>query len=120
MTQCEGKLAAQVVFFQPETTSEDWARTDLWSSASIIPGVEVFADPGGKEFRRFGAATSGQVLLYDSGGQLMFQGGITSARGHSGDNFGRSTIVGFVRGTASKDEFSCCSQTPVFGCPLFD
>lgn len=120
MTQCERKLSAHVVFFQPEATREDWAQTDLWTSASIIPGVEVFADHGGKEFRRFGAATSGQVLLYDSGGQLIFQGGITSARGHSGDNLGRNSIVGLLSGTASKGELSCCSEAPVFGCPLFD
>jgi len=121
MAQCEGKLNAHVAFFQPDDAKSDWSQTDLWFSASRIPDVEVFADEEGSEARRFGAATSGQVLLYDSDGELLFQGGITSARGHAGDNVGRSSIVRLLGKTRRPiRERSSSTEAPVFGCPLFD
>src|SRR5712691_5642885 len=61
------------------------------------------------------APTSGQTVLYDSQGRLLFSGGITGSRGHSGDNAGRSSIVSLVNaGVADQKE------TIVFGCPLFN
>jgi hypothetical protein len=49
-------------------------------------------DVGGAEASRFGARTSGYVLLYDASGKLTFQGGITGSRGHAGENIGRRTL----------------------------
>ena len=57
-----------------------WARTGLWDQAEAIPGVRIWTDVGAVEARRFGAATSGLVLVYDASGRLVFQGGITPAR----------------------------------------
>ena len=71
-------------------------------------------DNDGIEARRFGSSASGQVLLYNPQGKLLFSGGITASRGHSGDNDGRTAIVALLtQGQAAKDE------TPVFGCQLF-
>ena len=53
--------------------------------------------------------------LYDAGGQLRFSGGITPARGHAGDNAGRSAIVALVESASSAPV-----ETPVFGCSLLD
>jgi hypothetical protein len=115
MARCEERVSAYVLFYQPEGFSNQWAQTDLWQSAAAIPGVIVRRDEGGIEARRFRAATSGQVLLYESGGQLLFSGGITGSRGHSGDNAGRTAIVSLLtQGTAERN------QTFVFGCSLFD
>jgi hypothetical protein len=114
MVEGQGRLNANVVFVRPKDFPEDWEKTDLWSSVAIIPGVKVSVDDGGIEARRFGSQTSGQVMVYDAHGELLFSGGITASRGHSGDNEGRSAIVSLLtHGEIGKRE------TPVFGCPLF-
>lgn len=113
MAHCQGKFSAQVWFIQPEGMSEDWVKTDLWHAAAAIPGVQVNVDHAGEEARRFQAVTSGQTLLYDSEGGLVFQGGITLARGHAGDNPGRDAIESLL-----KQKITHASSPPVFGCAL--
>jgi hypothetical protein len=79
-----------------------------------MPGQEsVTNDPEGREARLFGAETSGQVVLFDPSGRQRFQGGITAARGHSGDNFGRQRVIGIIQGTKDSE-----GDFPVFGCRL--
>src|SRR5206468_5995539 len=92
---------------------EEWAKTDLFDAAAAMPGVEVHIDDGGKEARRFGSATSGMALLYDASGRLVFNGGITSARGHAGDNAGSAAIIAALQGDAAVR-----NQAMVFGCQL--
>ena len=115
MAQCEGKLDASVIFFSPESSAQGWEQTPLRREAAAIPGVRVLDDKGGREARRYGAETSGQTMLYDASGHLLFSGGITASRGHSGDNAGRSAIVALVNsGRADRN------STPAFGCSLLD
>jgi len=93
---------------------EKWEIAGLWESVANMPGVKLSVDNDGIEARRFGSSTSGHVMLYNTQGQLVFSGGITAARGHSGENDGRSAIVALLtQGQAATDE------TPVFGCQLF-
>lgn len=114
MAESQERVNANVVFVRPSEFPEEWERTDLWNSVATIPGVKLSVDQGGVEAHRFGSQTSGQVVLYSPEGQLLFSGGITSSRGHSGDNEGRSAIVALLtQGRADK------SETPVYGCPLF-
>lgn len=108
-----GQLTAQVVFYRPRQSVDDWAKTALWHRAEGIPGITVRVDAGGDEARRFGVATSGETLMYDSRGLLRFRGGITAARGHSGDNPGRASLQNYFRTGVLE-----LSQTPVFGCSL--
>lgn len=113
MAQSQGRVTAYALFVKPEGSSDDWEKTDLWQSAASIPGVNVVIDDG-VEAQRFCAVTSGQTVLYDAEGHLLFSGGITGSRGHSGDNAGRSAIVSLLNnGEAERTE------TSVFGCPLF-
>jgi len=113
MAHSQGVLNARVLFVKPGGFGDAWEKTDLWTSAADIPGVSVTTDENGVEARRFGSATSGQVALYSAEGQLVFSGGITGSRGHSGDNDGRSAIQSLLAtGKASK------ADAPVFGCPL--
>ena len=72
--------------------------------------------PGGIESRRFGAATSGQALLYAADGRLLFAGGITESRGH------RATTRAARRSPRSSWSGGSgrAGHTPVYGCPLFD
>lgn len=114
MAQTRGRVTAYVLFLKPAGSSDDWEKTDLWQSAAGIPGVSVVVDDDGVEARRFHAETSGQTVLYDAAGRLLFSGGITGSRGHSGDNTGRSTLVSLLNtGEAER------KAAFVFGCPLF-
>ena len=114
-----------MLFLKPEGFSNGWEQTDSWRIAAALPGVTAVRDDSGREARRFGAATSGQTLLYDAGGALLFSGGITAARGHAGDNAGRSELVSLLnRGRSDRTRTLNLGQsvhdaTSVFGCPLF-
>ena len=115
MTACQKKMRTQVVFIRPEKFNEEWVKTDLWESAVHMPGVEAIVDDLGRESQIFHTDVSGQTMLYDGPGNLVFSGGITSARGHEGDNDGRDAIVTFLtKGVILK------KQTPFFGCLLFN
>jgi hypothetical protein len=111
MQRFRGQLTAHVLFVRPPGTPEGWERTDTWRRASDIPGVVVRLDRDGVEAKRFRAFTSGQALLYDGRGRLLYNGGLTGARGHEGDNLGRRAIVallnGEVRGPLSHNVFGC-------------
>jgi len=103
-----------VVFLKPATFGEGWEQTDLWRTAKRLPSVAVVRDDDGVEARSFGAATSGQTLLYDRAGVLQFSGGITGSRAHQGDNTGRQSLLTLLNGGQNAR-----SGTNVFGCPLF-
>lgn len=113
MAQAQGRVTAYALFVKREGTSDDWEKTDLWQSAASIPGVNIVVDDG-VEAERFHAETSGQTVLYDAEGHLLFSGGITGSRGHSGDNAGRSAIVSLLNSGEAEQ-----AETSVFGCPLF-
>lgn len=115
MAHSQGRLNAYVLFVKPEGASDDGDISDLWQSAKDIPGVKVILDGDGKEAHIFHAATSGQTLLYDPRGRLLFSGGITGSRGHFGDNAGQTSIVSIVNAETPNQ-----TETSVFGCPLFD
>ena len=114
MARAHGLVNANVVFVKPKDFPEEWEKTDLWSSAAMIPGVKVMLDEEGIEAHRFGSQTSGQIMLYSADGRLLFSGGITSSRGHSGDNDGRNSLISFLTNGSGEQ-----TETPVFGCPLF-
>lgn len=115
LARFHGQVNAHVVFLKPAKMEINWEKSDLWRTASSIPGVTVSTDDGGIEARRFHSETSGETLLYDKSGVLKFQGGITLSRGHAGDNPGRSALQELLLG---KDSASI--KTPVFGCSLFE
>jgi hypothetical protein len=107
------KTRIEVVFVRPEGTPDEWAKSDLWTRAREIPGVEVLEDREGVEAKRFGAETSGQAALFDASGALVFRGGITPARGHEGDSAGQDRIRAIIAGEDPE-----LRESPVFGCAL--
>jgi hypothetical protein len=113
LAQCDQRVAAHVFFLKPAGQTDDWVRSDLWRSVAGMPGLILHEDVGGREAAYFGAATSGQVLLYDPRGRLLFRGGITAARGHAGDNAGAAQILALLSGGGRMSR-----ATPVFGCAL--
>ncbi len=110
-----GRLDASVIFLKPPGFSDTWTKTSLWHSAAAIPGVSVVVDDG-REARMFGAATSGQTMVYDRSGRLLFSGGITAARGHYGDNAGASAIAALLEQPTTPHDGG---KTAVYGCALF-
>ena len=116
MTSSQDCVRAYVVFHVPESATREWVATDLVAKALAIPGVFVKHDPGGIETRRFRIKTSGHVLLYDKAGRLSFSGGITSARGHAGDNEGSRKLIARIKANPSTER----AEQIVFGCPILD
>ena len=113
MARMRGRVDAYVLLYAPRSEGSQFTQTRLMRDAGSIPGVHPMEDADGAESRRFGAATSGQALLYDSHGALLFNGGITASRGHSGGNYGRDAILSLLEtGTAAR------RTSPVFGCSL--
>jgi hypothetical protein len=105
---------AYVVFMAPRRFADGWEKTDLWRQAAALPGVTVVDDDDGHEARHFGAETSGQTMLYDERGALLFSGGITGARAHAGDNAGRQSLVALLNRQPARR-----NAPSVFGCSLF-
>ena len=116
MARVQGLVTAHVLFVKPRNFPQGWEETDLWRHAASIPGVRVTADEDGVEANLFGAATSGQVVLYDANGALLFSGGITASRGHAGDSPGRQAIIELLTGTGVRPG----AHSAVFGCSLHD
>ena len=110
----EHQIDTYVLMLAPSSARRDWVRSPLWQKAAAIPEITVVADPDGRQAAGFGAVTSGQALLYDASGHLVFSGGITASRGHEGDNAGRTAIERLVR-----QDHADRSSTFVFGCALF-
>jgi hypothetical protein len=115
MTQAQGLVSAYVLVWTPADGDAAWAHTALADAAAGIPGVTVVADEGGLEAARFGALTSGNTVIYDRRGRLLFAGGITGARGHAGDNAGRDAAVAGLKNASGP-----AARAAVFGCSLRD
>jgi len=115
LAKTAGKVSVRVLFFKPAQGSNDWTNTTLYRTAASISGVTALEDIDGQEAGRFGANTSGYVVLYKPSGDLLFKGGITAGRGHAGDNAGESALVALILG-----QDSAIRQTAVYGCSLFN
>jgi hypothetical protein len=122
MTRCHDKVECHVMFFHPDGEDVDWIKTDSWNSADSIDGVHVNSDPHSRLATVFGVRTSGHALLYEPNGHLLFEGGITLARGHRGANPGRTALLALIRRDGSNvrsKEADAVPESPcVFGCPL--
>ncbi|MEI6805673.1 MAG: hypothetical protein WCK49_04110 [Myxococcaceae bacterium] len=113
--QINSKLNTVIIFVTAPNSDNSWKNTALWAGAKLIPNAQILLDKGALEADRFGAKTSGQVLLYDKQGHLVFSGGITNTRGHLGDSSGKTAVISFVNENRLDHP-----STPVFGCVLKD
>ena len=112
MERSQGTVSAWVLFVMPDATGSGRDSSPTWKQAQRIPGVHVLLDPKGAEGLRFGGLTSGHVVLYDRRGLLRFSGGITGARGHTGDNLGMRQLLALVH------DGRAAAAHAVYGCPL--
>jgi hypothetical protein len=114
-TRCAGRMTAIVVFVTFDDLSTGVLETDLWREANALSGVRLAIDDDRELQSQFKPTCSGETFLYDLHGRLMFQGGITPSRGHSGDSVGQDAIMALVTsGTGGP------ITSPVFGCALQD
>jgi hypothetical protein len=110
--QCHDRVSVHAVLLGTPFLDR-WGRSKIERDLASLRDVHVSSDREGVEARRFGVATSGHALLYDSGGQLLFSGGITAAQGHAGDNYGRAAVLDRILNNVGGR-----AGSPVFGCPL--
>ena len=102
-----------VVIVQPPGLTQEIRNSVIAKAARGISGAVVVGDPGGKEAKQFGAATSGQLFAFGPDGKERFRGGITSARGHYGPSDGLDALTAVLNGTSPN-----LTSTPVYGCSL--
>jgi hypothetical protein len=105
-------VIVRVQLATPADAPEGWSRTLLRDQAALLPGATILDDDG-REAARFGALTSGHVILFAADGRRLFSGGVTAGRGHRGGNPGRDALLAALR------DGSAAVNAPVFGCPLF-
>ncbi|MBK6533859.1 MAG: RedB protein [Deltaproteobacteria bacterium] len=103
--------AVRVVF--RDDPDGDVTSAPTWSMAARMAGARRVLDRGGLEASRLGATTSGLVLLFDPEGALRFRGGVTSGRGHEGNNDGAAALESALRGRPGARAWA-----RVFGCGL--
>jgi len=113
MSRFSAQLTAYVEVASPNGAPPDWPDGATRDAATSIAGVHLVVDADEREAHRFGAMTSGHVVLYDADGALRYSGGITGARGHVGDNAGLDTVAAILDGMHDLHAIG-----PVFGCPL--
>lgn len=112
LTRQQGKVAALLLFVQPEGEDASFIHGALWDRAGQWPDVQRTIDVDGTVSKRLGAHTSGTALLYAPDGRLLFRGGLTVARGHEGDSPGAERMTVLLAGQPA------LSTAPVFGCGL--
>jgi hypothetical protein len=115
LAQFPDNLCVHVLVYRPSDGSDGWEETDLVRKVRKIHGVLVYSDQDAFEAQRFGARTSGQVVLYGASGELLFRGGLTASRGHQGDSPSQQAVKALLRGQPPE-----LFDAPVFGCPLLN
>lgn len=101
-----------VLLYKPPNELDSWLEGALLDACRRMH-CQVRPDPGGRLAASLGSLTSGGVVLYDADGKLRYQGGITSSRGHEGDNAGERAIIEILQGHRDSHR-----SMPVFGCPI--
>jgi hypothetical protein len=102
-----------VVATVPIGADDQWLESDTVDRVRELAATRLFVDRGGVEAARFGASTSGLVMLFDEQGTRRYAGGITVSRAHEGDNVGRDAVEQILRGKGGQ-----VSEIPPFGCRL--
>lgn len=107
------ELSAQLVFMRTPKLEKLFVENPLISKAKTLPRTEIVFDEHGEEAKIFGAETSGHSYFYNEKSELIFNGGLTMARGHEGASVGKESILSYFKGKKSTQ------NTLVFGCDIF-
>jgi hypothetical protein len=112
LTRVPAGCDTTVLIYKPADQPDSWLEGALLDTCRRMH-CQVRPDPDGRLASSLGSLTSGGVVLYDADGRLRYQGGITSSRGHEGDNAGEQAIIDILSGRRSSHK-----AMPVFGCPI--
>ena len=112
MAAGSGRIDFLAVVTRPNGWKEDIEQSASWKRARAIPGLKTYTD-NQREAIRFGAQTSGHLFLFAPSGQRVFEGGITAARGHQGENSGLRAAMNLALGKVEPKH-----SASVFGCAL--
>lgn len=115
LQDCPTRMPTHILFWVPPNASSAWTTSELWKQAGAIANAQVVADEGGEQARCFGATTSGHLMVFAPDGTRIYSGGLTNARGKSGNDSGLTLIRSLII-----QQRTLPSETPVFGCPLFN
>lgn len=107
-------LRLYAVFEAYDSLPEEIRDSALWNQAVSIPGLTALTDSDGGIARMLGNKTSGEVRLFSPLGLLLFSGGITSSRGHAGENPASDAVIALAAGTSTTPQL----HVPTFGCAL--
>ena len=93
-------------------TGPDPHHSQLTAKAEALPEAEKQFITEEEIVARYGARTSGQALIYNAEGALVFSGGLTDSRGSAGDSTGMQALADVISGRP------CIPNLPVYGCAL--
>jgi hypothetical protein len=113
-----GNPHATIVLPRPEQAPQGFCDEARDRLQAAWPLAAVVVDPQGAEAQRFGAATSGHILVFSPEGEQRFSGGITASRGHRGENLGQQALAAAL--SSSAEYLPSGGSFPVFGCALLD
>lgn len=124
-------LTVSIVQLRTESLAAVHYPISSIASTADKNGWNLILDNEGVETDNFGASTSGECMLFNSKGSLLFAGGVTASRGHTGNNQGLDTLKDLIERINSKscdhnssqdivqsDGGTQWAQFPTFGCPL--
>jgi len=89
-----------------------WMNVATGYDMTVIPFIEKIHGNGYRELHAPGSLYEANAYPVRA---VQDAGGITAARGHAGDNRGRTLVLALARGAICES-----AQTPVFGCALHD
>jgi hypothetical protein len=103
-----------LVVYRSKAISQETSSATSEPAKYLHVPAQIVPDTNGLLARRFGAATSGEIVLYAAGGNLLFQGGLTPMRAQPGDSAGASALRNALATGATQAKVAT-----VFGCPIF-
>jgi len=103
-----------LVVYRSQTVNPDTYPATFEPAKFLHTPAQILPDPNGLLARRFGAATSGEIVLYAADGHLLFQGGITPMRSQTGRSAGAEALRNALATGATQRK-----AASVFGCPIF-
>ncbi len=103
-----------VLLYRPSVLPQGWNENGVLPSLAAGLNAHLVQDMDGRYAAALGASTSGEVLVFSGKDDLLFQGGVTSLRGHEGRSAGSDRLL-----DALKDQTPFPLAVSVFGCPIF-
>lgn len=117
LREATSPVRAYVLLVRPAGAGVDFERGASFERARTIEDAQPVVDVDGREAALFGGRTSGHVVAFDLVGRQRFAGGLTPARGRSGDGPGRRALLALLQGPSASPS---TASSPVFGCPVVE